>query len=243
MRPGSTTAAAVGQKFCHACGRILSRTANTKPTTARKGTTAAAAATAGGDGAGDGAGADGGAAPVAGKSSPSGEQKYCSHACRGTNRPGPIDFAIEDVFLALLSPSSSPSLSSSSSSSSTHNVVSNGVAGKGKTGARRVDRKWGVRCSFVQSHFFGPDSRHRMHDEHEHEHDKDGEETGKDPQKDGMRRAEERERVRRAGRRLVAFKDRENVVSRIGARLECVQDGRVVEGSFAKGDWGVRVVE
>lgn len=106
-----------------------------------------------------------------------------------------------------------------------------------------MDRKWGVRCSFVQSHFFESDSRHRMHDEHEHEHDKDGEETGKDPQKDGMRRAEERERVRRAGRRLVAFKDRENVVSRIGARLECVQDGRVVEGSFAKGDWGVRVVE
>ena len=58
----------------------------------------------------------------------------------------------------------------------------------------------------------------------------------------GMDAARQRERVRRAGRRIVVFPDQENV-SKIGKRLQCVQNGKVVEGSFAKGEWGVRVAD
>lgn len=62
---------------------------------------------------------------------------------------------------------------------------------------------------------------------------------------DGMDRARERERVRRAGRRIVVFPDLESVVETIGpnVKLECVQRGKVVEGSFAKGEWAVRFAE
>lgn len=70
-------------------------------------------------------------------------------------------------------------------------------------------------------------------------------------QRSGMRRAEFRERVRRAGRRVVVFssglsgdgegKGEETGVGGRG-RFECVQDGKVVEGSFAKGEWGIRFI-
>ena len=58
---------------------------------------------------------------------------------------------------------------------------------------------------------------------------------GKDKQKVGMDAARWRERVRRAARRVV-------VLDETGA-FEAVQGGRVVEPSFAKGEWGVRFVE
>lgn len=86
------------------------------------------------------------------------------------------------------------------------------------------DRKNGVRCGSVEEEIFSLENGGRT--------------------EDGMERARERERVRRAGRRLVVFaEEKESVRSVIGKRLECVQGGKVVEGSFAKGDWGVRVVE
>lgn len=53
----------------------------------------------------------------------------------------------------------------------------------------------------------------------------------------GMQRARERELVRQAARRGVAFGF---VVGDARKRVEAVQGGRVVESSFAKGDWGVR---
>lgn len=61
----------------------------------------------------------------------------------------------------------------------------------------------------------------------------------------GMELAKQRERARRAGRRIVVFPELESVVETmgVGAKLECVQNGKVVEGSFAKGEWGVRVAE
>lgn len=54
----------------------------------------------------------------------------------------------------------------------------------------------------------------------------------------GMQKAKEREMVRRAARRGVAF----GFEMEGGKRrwVEAVQRGRVVESSFAKGEWGVR---
>lgn len=53
----------------------------------------------------------------------------------------------------------------------------------------------------------------------------------------GMQKAKEREMVRRAARRGVAFGFETKEGKR---RVEAVQWGRVVESSFAKGEWGVR---
>ena len=58
------------------------------------------------------------------------------------------------------------------------------------------------------------------------------------PRNWGMQRAKEREMVRRAARRGVAFGFEIDEGRRRNA--EAVQWGRVVESSFAKGEWGVR---
>lgn len=58
----------------------------------------------------------------------------------------------------------------------------------------------------------------------------------------GLEKAKEREQVRQAARRGVAFgfevANEDGETSR--RRVEAVQYGRVVEASFAKGSWGVR---
>ena len=60
----------------------------------------------------------------------------------------------------------------------------------------------------------------------------------KTPREWGMQKAKEREMVRRAARRGVAFGFETEEGKR--RRVETVQRGRVVESSFAKGEWGVR---
>lgn len=57
-----------------------------------------------------------------------------------------------------------------------------------------------------------------------------------DKHKAGMDLAKWRERVRRAARRVVAQSTTEE-------RYECVQKGKVVESSYAKGDWSVRFMK
>ena len=57
-----------------------------------------------------------------------------------------------------------------------------------------------------------------------------------DKQKRGLHMAQWRERVRRAGRRVVVFNDSNS------GRYECVQSGKAVEPSSAKGEWSVRFV-
>lgn len=52
----------------------------------------------------------------------------------------------------------------------------------------------------------------------------------------GMDEAQWRERVRRAARRVVVFPHEQE-------RFECVQKGKAVEPSFAKGEWSVRYVK
>ncbi len=70
------------------------------------------------------------------------------------------------------------------------------------------------------------------------------------PQAQGLQRARQREQVRQAARRGAAFgfplprrnvggQEEEEKEKRM--RVEAVQNGRVVEASFAKGEWGVRL--
>ncbi|KAJ8609573.1 hypothetical protein MRB53_039024 [Persea americana] len=67
------------------------------------------------------------------------------------------------------------------------------------------------------------------------DHHRGGEEVGnEDKQKQGMQNAVWRERVRRAARRVVVFGAGED-------KFECVQQGKLVEPSFAKGEWSVRI--
>ena len=61
-----------------------------------------------------------------------------------------------------------------------------------------------------------------------------------DPRKAGMERARNREMVRQAARRLVAFGAPVGEAGGQVRAVEAVQGGRVVESSFAKGEWGVR---
>lgn len=75
--------------------------------------------------------------------------------------------------------------------------------------------------------------------------------TTANPQQAGLDRAFFRERVRRAGRRVIAFgppiltddHEFEQSLQGIGKDrvFECVQDGKSVEPSFAKGEWALRV--
>ena len=57
-----------------------------------------------------------------------------------------------------------------------------------------------------------------------------------DKQKIGMAAAKIRERIRRAGRRVVVFPHSS------GHSFESIQDGKPVEASFAKGEWAVRCI-
>lgn len=58
------------------------------------------------------------------------------------------------------------------------------------------------------------------------------------PQALGLKKAREREMVRQAARRGVAFGFEVDGAGR--RRMDCVQGGRVVAASFAKGEWAVR---
>ena len=56
----------------------------------------------------------------------------------------------------------------------------------------------------------------------------------------GIRPAEQREEARRAARRLVNFGWATQGVAGEERSVEAVQGGMRVEGSFAKGEWGIR---
>lgn len=65
-------------------------------------------------------------------------------------------------------------------------------------------------------------------------------ETGDDKRKRGLHVAGQREKVRQAGRRGAVFGFLSGRGEGERRKVEVVQNGRVVEGSFAKGTWGVR---
>ena len=65
-------------------------------------------------------------------------------------------------------------------------------------------------------------------------------EEGLSSQQRGVQKAKEREMVRQAARRGVAFGFEVEGEGGVRRKVDCVKGGRVVESSFAKGEWGVR---
>ena len=166
---------------------------------------------------------------------PSTPPKYCSSACRTHHhRPSPTDTLIRDTFLSILPsfPAQTPALCSAveSAAFNSHNLASTSQADEEATKDR--------------------DGR---------DVDAQGEDGGTEKwpaerQKEGMQKARERELVRRCARRMVVFgihsrvtalsgsgaDEAQELVLEDGRTVEAVQNGRVVEASFAKGEWGLR---
>ena len=151
--------------------------------------------------------------------------------------------------------------------------IATGPESKGRKGGKGNEGNL-VRCDEVQALVYGPESvnaknsrqgqRRARDDDSLSEIEEDvssdpslstpaslghesAESSAEDSHKAGMRRAEERERTRRAARRgcVFGFEVRDGEETEAGdairrRRCEAVADGRVVEPSFAKGDWGVR---
>ena len=82
--------------------------------------------------------------------------KYCSDRCR-RNKPGPVDRAIEDAFVALLNGMTPPSTTSPESKSSTvlESSHSTNKAKNSKQKKRKGDPRIIVACSEVESIVFG----------------------------------------------------------------------------------------
>lgn len=82
------------------------------------------------------------------------------------------------------------------------------------------------------------DVQQRYEEEHTHQPDADSVHTSEtEKQKAGMDAAKWRERVRRAGRRVVAQRTSST------DEFTCVQHGKPVEPSYAKGEWAVRWIK
>jgi hypothetical protein len=158
--------------------------------------------------------------------------KYCSDGCR-SHKPNHIDKDIENLIARMLDEEPGSGVEKTLSAS------------RGKKGDRRVL----VSCDEIQTIFF------------EHENLDSEIEQNLSSQELGQRRAERRERVRRAARRAVVFgllHEDHAAASSIGGastkmadkitsaepslvrKCEAVVNGAVVEPSFAKGDWCVR---
>ena len=90
--------------------------------------------------------------------------------------------------------------------------------------------KGAVDCGEVQERF--TEGQHGSNGSTENQHNA----TQASKQEAGMDLARWRERVRRAGRRVVAFGHDEE------GSFQCVQKGKAVEPSYAKGEWAVRFV-
>lgn len=99
-----------------------------------------------------------------------------------------------------------------------------------------------VSCEEVQVAMFGTESDQAKHDSQldaDEPVDSSTLNSSEQRQQEGQRRAERREMVRRAARRGVVFGFRTESIPD-GRKCEALQKGRVVEPSFAKGDFAVR---
>ena len=105
-------------------------------------------------------------------------------------------------------------------------------------------------CEVVEREVFGAgDQAQHEGNEGNHTPESSGKEDSSflSRQEAGLLRAKQRELVRQAARRGVVFGfvvgdgDGEGEgIEKVRRKVEAVQNGRVVESSFAKGEWGVR---
>lgn len=153
------------------------------------------------------------------------ERKYCSKTCSAPrSKPNGFDREIETCFVELARSKERRSTGIECGE------VEDLMRGKFEGQSEQVgvptdgsdDEEGGVQLENVESgkkHEVPPANAHRQ----------------------GMEKAAFRERVRRAGRRVIAFGA--PVSTDDQSRFECVQQGKATEPSFAKGEWAVRVVE
>ena len=107
-----------------------------------------------------------------------------------------------------------------------------------KTIAQMLGTKQTVSCEELQNVVFGEASEQTSSDiELAEAKDTDDQQDQETRQQIGQQRAAQREMVRRAARRGVIFGLDQGSSSR---KCEVVQHGRVVEPSFAKGDFNIR---
>ncbi|MCJ1447458.1 MAG: hypothetical protein MMC23_007969 [Stictis urceolatum] len=183
--------------------------------------------------------------------------KYCSERCR-RHKPGALDRRIEDTFVKLLSGESSKPVSATTDTK----VVNAGQGSSTGTPADSSKLKLLISCDRVEDIIFGfarigtASSQGASTGTETNISVRDGDppETNNheaaNRQAAGQRRAQEREMVRKAARRGCVFGffelplaekiglDNEDISTK--RKCEAVQAGKVVEPSFAKGDWSVR---
>ncbi|KAK6906102.1 hypothetical protein L486_06331 [Kwoniella mangroviensis CBS 10435] len=85
-----------------------------------------------------------------------------------------------------------------------------------------------ILCSEVEKNTFDPTSN------------KDKDEKVDNNQTSSLSPTEQREESRRAARRIVAFGFPSQGIAEEGREVEAIQNGKSVETSFAKGEWGIR---
>lgn len=178
--------------------------------------------------------------------------KYCSAGCR-KRRLGPLDKRIDSVILALL-------LGQKDSG-----IESIDVKSRLKKGDQRIT----IFCDEIEEIVFqrsvdkvGISKAESEEDDNPYE---SSDEDAKDSQgnhpnptgpgsaekrQEGQKRAEEREMIRRAARRAVVFGfsfdqqqsslPNENSDPTTQRKCEAIMNGKIVEPSFAKGNWAVR---
>jgi hypothetical protein len=183
------------------------------------------------------------------KTQPNTVVKYCSDRCRN-RKPGKLDRQIEFTIVRLLNGQgvSSPHVDSIENTSDKPKPV----------------RRQSVSCDEVEEIIFGPSRTgdpaslndatiaSSLTDDYE-QLDKDENKTSEamsqaQKQRHGQQRAEQREMIRRAARRGVIFgfeieddgSEHDLPIQTSRRRCEAVVDSKVVEPSFAKGNWAVR---
>lgn len=197
--------------------------------------------------------------------------KYCSSRCR-SRKPGTLDKRIEDAFVSLLTGEDFPlhehnnqenvkSPSSHHPENSKQDLQDRHT--KKSKQKRKTDSRVLVPCKAVETLMFGDafgsdktSVRKRESQDVSEVNGRVGGEKGRAERIEegeemlgrgieGQRKAHQREMVRCAARRGVAFgfllkKGENQDVSKERRKCEAVMQDRVVEPSFAKGDWSIR---
>ena len=182
--------------------------------------------------------------PASADSSTSTPPKFCSSSCRSqrpSTLPDSIDARTRDTFLSLLPPAPNPQVVMCS-------VVEEHLFNRPWRSADTMSKASPHHANNFKTKTITEGIVSRSQDPPADDPIPQTKTSGaKDNQVAGMQRAKQREMVRRCARRMVVFgigntsEDTEGAHQEGGGReLEAVQNNRVVEASFAKGEWGIR---